>query len=147
MNMLPLLHRYVHRATGSYRQVVYRVGFDRLAGDQVEAGALGKRGEQQVALHHGEVEANADARPRSEGDVGIARKLLLPFRREALGIETLGLWEVLFASMQCVGREQDDSIFGHSIAIDLDITQGSTRGDVGWRIETHCLFEDLQAVG
>ena len=45
---------------------MYWIWFDGLAGNQGKTDALGDGGEQQMALHHGEVEADADARACAE---------------------------------------------------------------------------------
>jgi hypothetical protein len=76
------------------------IWFDSLAGKQGKADALGDGSEQQLALHHGEVIANADAWTCAERQVRITGQLFLPFRCEALGIKLLRLWEVFLATVQ-----------------------------------------------
>src|SRR5207245_124341 len=119
------------------------IGCDGLAGDEGEAGTLGESGEQKVTLHHGEVLADADAWACAERQVGVARELLLSFGCEAFRLELLRLWEVLFATVQGVGCEQDNPVFGNAIAINLDITYGTAREGIGRWVEPHGFFEDL----
>ena len=69
------------------------IWYDRLARNEGKADALGERGKQQMALHHGEVQAEADARTGAEWQVRVTGELFLPFRSEALRIKFFRFWE------------------------------------------------------
>ncbi len=84
---LPLLHCDMYLTGGPQCQVMHWIWFDSLARNQGKAHALGEGGEQEMTLHHGKVQAEADARACTERHVRITGKLFLPFRREALRIK------------------------------------------------------------
>jgi hypothetical protein len=146
-NLLPLLHRDVYRPGRPQGQVMDRIRFDGLARNQGKAGALGDGGEQQVALHHGEVETDTDARTRTERHKSIAGKLFLPFGRETLRIKLFRFWEVFLASVQGIRSKQHYRTFGDAIAINLDIAQGTPGKRIGRWVEPQSFLEDLQAIG
>src|SRR5579859_3247722 len=126
---------------------MYRVRFDALADKQGKAGTLGDSGEQQMALHHGEVHADADARACAERQVRVTGKPFLMFRCEALGIELFRLREVFFSAVQGIRSKQDDPALGNEVAINLDIPQCAPGEGIRWWVEPQRLLEDLQAVG
>lgn len=103
------------------RQVMDRVGLDLLVRYQRKADALSESGQEQMSLHHGKVHADADAWPRAKWHIGVAGKLSFVLGREAFGIETLRIREVLLAAMQYVRSEQNGLVFGEMVAADLDI--------------------------
>src|SRR5690242_14179889 len=100
---------------------MYWIRFDGLTRNKGKAGTLGQSGEQQMALHHGKVQANADAGTCAEWHKSITGKLFLPFRREALRVKLLRFREVFLSTVQRVRSEQNDPAFGDTVAINLDI--------------------------
>src|ERR1700674_4854578 len=108
----PLLHPNMHHTRWSQGQVVFWVRYDGLARNQGKANALSERGKQQMALHHGEGKANADARACAEWQVRVTGKLFLPFRYEALRVKFLRFRKKVLSSVQGVRSEQDDPTFG-----------------------------------
>src|SRR5712692_6569436 len=113
--MLSLFDRDIYRTDRPQCQVMHRVWFDGLAGEQGKAGTLGDGGEQEMALHHGEVEADADARACAERHVGITGKLFLQFRGETLRSKRLRFREVFLSTVQGVRSEQDDPALGDAV--------------------------------
>ena len=97
------------------------IWYDRLARNEGKADALGERGKQQMALHHGKVQAEADARTGAEWQVRVTGELFLPFRSEALRIKFFRFWEGVLSTMERVGSKQDDPTLRDAIAINLDI--------------------------
>jgi len=65
--------------------------FDGEAGHAVQLKALRDGGQDELAFHHGEVLADADARPAAEGKIGVARTIGILVRRETFGVELLRL--------------------------------------------------------
>src|SRR2546422_3179985 len=122
---LSLLDCDIYRTGRPQCHMMYWIRFDGLAGNQGKTDAVGDGGEQQSALHHGEVEANADAWACAERLVRITGKLFLPFGCEALRIKLLRLREVFLSTVQGVRSEQDDPAFGDAVAVNLDIAQGT----------------------
>src|ERR1700674_3273294 len=90
----------MHHPRWSQGQVVFWVRYDGLARNQGKANALSERGKQQLALHHGEGKANADARACAEWQVRVTGKLFLPLGGEALRIKPLRVRKKVFSSVQ-----------------------------------------------
>ena len=61
------LHYDIYCTHGAQCQVMRWIWFDVLTGNQGKGDALGNGGEQQVALHHSEVVADAMRGPASKG--------------------------------------------------------------------------------
>src|SRR5438105_2498757 len=147
LQLKSLLYCDVYCAGGAQGQVADRIWFDGPVGKEGKAGALGEGGEQEMAFHHGEVEADADARARAERQVRVTGKLFLSFGGEAFRIKLLRVREVFLAAVQGVGSEQDDPVFGDAIAINLNVAQGTPGHGIDRWVEAHGFLEDLQAVG
>src|SRR5260370_5565530 len=143
---LSLRHRDMYSPGGSQCQVMDWIGFDGLARNQGTTDGLGESGEQQLALQHGEVQAETDARACAEWQVRITGKLFLAFRCETFRIKLPRVREAFLSTVQGVRSEQDDPAVGDAIAIDLDIAQCAPGESIRRRVESHCCLEDLQAV-
>src|SRR5690348_2594832 len=100
-----------------------RIRCDGLTRNQGKADALGEGSEQEMALHHGEVHADADARASAEWQVGVTGKLFLPFKGKTFGVKFLRFREEFLSTVQGVRSDQNDPAFGYQISIDLDIAQ------------------------
>ena len=79
------------RAPGPKRD--RRQELERLAGLDLQAISPGDRGQDKHGLHHGEVVADADARPVAEREIGATRQPLDQVVVPALGPEGLGVVE------------------------------------------------------
>lgn len=64
--------------------------------------------EEDLRLHHGEVISDARARSSAERQIRVARALLRALRKEAIGVETLGILPVIGMAMEHVRAEADD---------------------------------------
>src|SRR5258708_4709844 len=126
-------------------EVMDGIRHDLLAGDEAKAGLLDNGGDEQLAFHQREVVTDADTRPNPEGDVGVARQLLLTLRGEACGIEHLRLREVFWSAVQGIGRDQNVCSLGYPIAINRHFCQHLAKNAGGGWIEAHGFFENLQA--
>src|SRR6266849_436453 len=127
--------------------MMYWIGYDGLSSNQGKANALGQSRKQQLALHHGKVHADADARARAEWHIGITGKLFLSLWSEAFVIKFLRFREVLLSTVQRVRSEQNKPTFRNVVAIDLDLPQSTSGCQIYRRVESHRFLENLQTIG
>jgi hypothetical protein len=126
---LSLLHHDIDRSGGPQGQVMDWIGQNGLARHQGKADPLGERGEQQLALHQGQVHPDADARPCAKWQVRITRKPFLPFGCEALGIKPLRVREVfrLAQSFPGISQQMRSNRFLIIAGILVTVARWSTR--------------------
>ena len=82
-------------------------GFNLHSWSETESERLGKHGDDQCCLHHGEPLADALMRPPKKGEPGIARTCRLKIRLEAIGGERVGVGPEFRVTLGHVRADQD----------------------------------------
>src|SRR5215207_7607598 len=94
-------------------------GRDDRAGREAQAPAARERGEDEHGLHPREALADAAALAAAEGEVGELRPRRLCLRREALGVEALGLRPEARVAVHHVLADEDERAARDEVAADL----------------------------
>jgi len=79
--------------------------FDRAAGDQLQAVALGGCSQDELSFQDGKVVADADAWPGAEGDIGVAVASGRAFGGKAFGVKPEGVGPQARVVVGCVGAD------------------------------------------
>src|SRR5258708_27920003 len=114
-------HNHLYAILWTKRKRLHRIWLDLLACYQFKGHALSEGSQEKLSLHHGKVVTNADARTRSERQEGIARQLLLVFRRKTQRIELFRLRKIVRSAMHYIGGDCHPLIFVAHLATDLPI--------------------------
>ncbi len=108
--------------------------------------ALGHGGDDVLDLGGGEGAADTAARAAAEGEVGERRAGRARLGPEAVGIEALGCLPHARMAVGDVGAQQDQRPDGDSVAAELVILHGRSRGEPGGRVEAQDLLDHAPGV-
>src|SRR5437660_9823923 len=83
---------YGHRQVAGWAQGREWLGDDRSPGDELGSEALRERCEGELSFGHRKTRSDALTWSAAERDIGKRWAILRPFRSEALGVESLGVF-------------------------------------------------------
>src|SRR6266700_3415011 len=114
-------HTHLDRMVWAYRDGFSGIWLNLLSRLQFEGDMLRQNSEEQMALHHGKMVADADARSRTEGHIGIAWQMFFVDLGKTFGLELRGIGEVVGPTMNGIDGQNDQFSTVYGITIKLQI--------------------------